>query len=279
MIQQQHRQQASGASKEVGGHQEVLQHPHLGGHTPEPPHTASLLMRGQHASGAASTQSINATSSSTAAAKPSSRGHYHSPTLHQLAAPGSGSPHALSHQVPHGGTGTAEHHLPPGHHQAAAFSYGFDSSPHSLTHMHMLQQSQMQPPQIRSLHGIPPHHLPPHMASRGIWYSPQHMAAHQMIPGAAGAEIPGHPAHSKKSAKGSKSVDMDKNRNANNNNDMPPTVAEAVPHGAPFTISRLAAPYGAMQGVGVAATPSLGQNGRLEESPLPGVSVILGRTL
>ena len=100
-----------------------------------------------------------------------------------------------------------------------------------------------------------------------------------MIPGAAGGEIPGHPSHSKKSAKGSKSVDMDKNRNANNNNDTPPTAAEVVPHGTPFTVGRLAAPYGAMQGVGVAATPTLGQNGRLEESPLPGVSVILGRTL
>ena len=278
MIQQQQHRQAAASSKEVQSHQEVLQHPHIGGHTPgEPPHSASLLMRGQHASGTSSTQSINATSSSTAAGKASSRGHYHSPSLHQLAAPGSGSPHALSHQVPHGGVGAAEHHLPPGHHQAAAFPYGFDSSTHSLTHMHMLQQSQMQPTQIRSLPGIPPHHLPPHMASRGLWYAPQHMAPHQMIPGA-GGEIPGHPAHSKKTAKGSKSADLDKNRNANNNSEM-----STIPHSSPFSISRLAAPYGGAHLVGVSATPTSGQqrfNGdHQEEGSLPAVSVILERTL
>ena len=215
--QQQHRQVAT--SKEMPSHHEVLQHPHISGHTPESPQSSSLLMRG----GSSPAQSVSVTSSSTAAGKPSSRGHYPSPqaaALHQLASPGSATAsHALSHQLPH----NAEH-LPPGAHQAAAatFPYGFDSSGHSLSHMHMLQQSQMQPQLTRPLHGVPPHHIPPHMAPRGIWYSPQHMAAHQMIPGAIGAEIPGHPGHSKKvaskSSKSATSVDSDKNRNANNNN-------------------------------------------------------------
>ena len=262
--QQQHRQAAT--SKDVPSHHDVLQHPHIGAHTPEPSQSASVLMRGQHAAGSSSAQSVNVTSSSTSVGK---RGHY--------PLPGSASPHTLSHQVPHG-AGVEGHHLPPA---GAPFPYGFDSSAHSLSHMHMLQQSQMQLPQIRSLHGVPPHHLPPHMAPRGIWYSPQHMAAHQMLPGGGVAgEIPGHPAHSKKSSKSSKSAasaDLDKNRNANNNNSMditPTATSQSIEptqeyfnlmsykssasfpssqhqhgssslssNGAQFSIDRLAAPY------------------------------------
>ena len=285
--QQQHRQVAT--SKEVPSHHEVLQHPHISGHSSESPQSSSLLMRG----GSSSAQSASVTS--TAAGKPSSRGHYPSPqaaVLHQLASPGSATTsHTLSHQVPHG----AEH-LPPGAHQAAAatFPYGFDSSAHSLSHMHMLQQSQMQPQLTRPLPGVPPHHIPPHMAPRGIWYSPQHMAAHQMIPGAIGAEIPGHPAHSKKAAsKTSKSatpVDGDKNRNANNNNASivrgAPTNQRAgstqefiitsaykspavtypsgahssssspsITPGATFSVENLASPYSGVHVMGVLTTP------------------------
>ena len=310
--QQQHRQAAAG-SKEVAGHHDVLQHPHIsGGPTPESPQSASLMMRGQHATGSSSAQSINVTSSSTAAGKASSRAHYPSQTLHQLAAQGTAAPHTLSHQVPHGVV-SADHHLPPGAHQAAAFPYGFDSSAHSLSHMHMLQQSQMQAPQIRSLPGVPPHHLSPHMASRGLWYSHQPMAAHQMLQGGS-AEIPGYPAHSKKTSKGSKSapaVDLDKNRNTNNNNaesliinGMPLTnqetdqtqefVGAAVytstssTTGAAFSVENLAAPYTTAHLVGVSTTPPppLPPSSRAlprqrlssREGALPAVSMILERT-
>jgi hypothetical protein len=309
---QQHRQAAT--SKEVQSHHEVLQHPHISGHTPESQQSSSILMRG----GSSSAQSASVTSSSTAAGKPSSRGHYQSPqaaALHQLASPGSATtPHTLSHQVPHG----AEH-LPPGAHQAAAaaaasFPYGFDSSAHSLSHMHMLQQSQMQPQLARPLPGVPPHHIPPHMAARGIWYSPQHMAAHQMIPGAIGAEIPGHPAHSKKAvSKSSKSatpVDSDKNRNTNNNN---ATIVVGVPTnqragefvnvstvtypsgvhssssspsitpGATFSVENLAASYSGAHVMGVLTTPHTPPTGQGQrfgsgEGSLPAVSTILKRT-
>ena len=296
--QQQHRQVAT--SKELPSHHEVLQHPHISGHTPESPQSSSLLMRG----GSSSAQSVSVTSSSTAAGKVSSRGHYPSPqaaALHQLTSPGSATTsHALSHQMPHG----AEH-LPPGAHQAAAaaaatFPYGFDSSAHSLSHMHMLQQSQMQPQLTRPLPGVPPHHIPPHMAPRGIWYSPQHMAAHQMIPGAIGTEIPGHPGHSKKAAgKGSKSatsVDSDKNRNANNNNvsiiggapanQRAGSTQEFITPGTTFSIQNLTAPYSGAHMMGVSVTPHApptNQRGQrfgsnAGEGSLPAVSTILERT-
>ena len=316
--QQQHRQAAAG-SKDVPSHHEVLQHPHISGsHNPESPQSASVLMRGQHATGSSSAQSISVTSSSTATGKPSSRAHYPSQALHQLAAPGGAAPHALSHQVPHG-VATADHHLPPGAHQAAAFPYGFDSSAHSLSHMHMLQQSQMQAPQIRSLHGVPPHHLPPHMASRGLWYSHQHMAAHQMLPGggAGGGEIPGYPGHSKKTSKSSKSAtsaDLDKNRNANNNNTQslnssrtPPTTSNqgtdqarefvgsstylSVPSSISGAVESLTSPYSTAQLIGLSASPTplpfppiplAAQRQRFgthEDGSLPAVSMILERTI
>ena len=313
--QQQHRQVAT--SKEMPSHHEVLQHPHISGHTSESPQSSSLLMRG---GGSSSAQSASVTSSSTAAGKPSSRGHYPSPqaaALHQLASPGSATTsHTLSHQVPHGAD-----HLPPGAHQAAVatattFPYGFDSSAHSLSHMHMLQQSQMQPQLTRSLPGVPPHHIPPHMAPRGIWYSPQHVAAHQMIPGAIGAEIPGHPAHSKKAAskssKSAVSVDSDKNRNANNNNASTNdregssrefisagaykspamtyragahslSLSQSITPGATFSVDNLAAPYSGAHVMGVSTTPhtpTTGQGERFSagEGSLPAVSTILERT-
>lgn len=273
-------------------------------------------MRGGSSSSA---QSASVTSSSTAAGKPSSRGHYLSPqaaALHQLASPGSATtPHALSHQVPHG----AEH-LPPGAHPAtaASFPYGFDSSAHSLSHMHMLQQSQIQPQLTRPLPGVSPHHLPPHMAAtRGIWYSPQHVAAHPMIPGAIGAEIPGHPAHSKKamskSSKSATSVDSDKNRNTNNNNvsvvaggPMNQRAGEfmnasmvtypsgahssssspSITPGATFSVENLAAPYSGAHVMGVLTTPHTPPTGQGQrfgsssagEGSLPAVSTILKQT-
>lgn len=315
--QQQHRQAAT--SKEMPSHHEVLQHPHISGHTSESPQSSSILMRGGSSSSA---QSVSVTSSSTAVGKPSSRGHYPSPqaaALHQLTSPGSATtPHALSHQVPHG----AEH-LPPGAHQAAAaaaasFPYGFDSSAHSLSHMHMLQQSQMQPQLTRPLPGVSPHHLPPHMAAtRGLWYPSQHMAAHSMIPGAIGAEIPGHPAHSKKamskSSKSATSIDSDKNRNTNNNNVsivvgaptnqragefmnantvMYPSGAHSssssssITPGATFSVENLAAPYSGAHVMGVLTTPitpPTGQGQRFGsssagEGSLPAVSSILKQT-
>ena len=111
-----------------------------------------------------------------------------------------------------------------------------------------------------------------------------------MIPGAIGAEIPGHPAHSKKAAsKSSKSatpVDGDKNRNANNNNvstlSRAPAIREfvnaaaykspavtypsgahsssssspSITPGATFSVESLAAPYsGGAHVMGVSATP------------------------
>ena len=280
--QQQHRQAAT-SSKDMPTHHDVLQHPrvesmaHVGSHTPaESPQATSLHLRG-HATASPSTQSINVTSSSAGIGKPSSRGHYPSPPapLHQLTSPG-GAPHTLSHQLPHG-----TEHLPPGAHQAAtaAFPYGFDSGAHSLSQMHMWQQSQMQSPQIRPLPGVPPHHLPPHMAPRGLWYPPQHMAAHQMLPSV--GEITGHPAQSKKAGKGGSksvaSVDGDKNRNTNNNNAQPlnmngnhqrlgptqefinaATYKSSVSYpssGVAFSIENLAAPYNVTHLVGVSASP------------------------
>ena len=302
--QQQHRQVAT--SKDMASHHEVLQHPHISGHASEQsPRSTSLHMRG----GSSSVQSANVTTSSTTAGgkPPSSRGHYPSPqaaALHQLASSGSAvSPHALSHQMPHG----AEH-LPPGAHQAAAaaaaasFPYGFDPSAHSLSHMHMLQQSQMQPQLTRPLHGVPPHHLPPHMAPSGLWYSPQRMAAHQMIPGAIGGEIPGHPVHSKKSggksAKSTTAVDSDKNRNTNNNNNnnvnvvggapinqvvgssqeftnaatyhqhMLPSSSSTITPGTTFSVEKLATTsYGSPLLIGMSHTPPPDQGRRFGTSP------------
>ena len=139
------------------------------------------------------------------------------------------------------------------------------------------------------------------------------MAAHQMLPSGAG-EIPGHPAHPKKSSKSSKSAasaDLDKNRNANNNNaqsanfdEAPPTNHRAgptqefisavsyksalmypspeQPTGAAFSVDRLAAPYSAAQLVGVATPPLPLPRQRFPnhevETSLPAVSVILERT-
>lgn len=150
------------------------------------------------------------------------------PTLHQFPTPGSAQHH---HQVQHAFSRpphalTPEHipHGTPTHPHAPGFPYGFEPGAHSISAMHMWQQSQMQPA-MRPIPGMHPSHLQPHLATPSLWYS-QPMAP--LMPGV--GEVPSsggdHSKVGKKSAKsGGKSSQMDGsgsqaklNQNSNNSN-------------------------------------------------------------
>ena len=157
----------------------------------------------------------------------------HPPTLHQFPTHGS-SHHQVQHafsRPPHALTPEHIPHGAPTHpHAAAAFPYGFE--PSHLSTMHMWQQTQMQPTAMRSIPGMHPSHLQPHLAPHGLWYHHQPMAP--LMPGL--GEIPSvasgdHSKIGKKPSKGtgkSSQVDvgggqakLNRNSNNSNNNESP----------------------------------------------------------
>ena len=142
----------------------------------------------------------------------------HSPSLHPLSSPVSGSS-PLAHQATHGFTQSPSSLNPdfhfPGHNHPSHpphFPYGFEHSAASLQQMHLWQSQQ---PHLSQFAGIRSSHIPGHMSAPGLWYSPTQPMPHFMP----GGEIPSH--YKKPAGKTAKPLPPDKagaNRNANNNN-------------------------------------------------------------
>ena len=147
----------------------------------------------------------------------------HSPSLHPLSSPVSGSS-PLAHQATHGFTQSPSSLNPdfhfPGHNHPSHpphFPYGFEHSAASLQQMHLWQSQQ---PHLSQFAGIRSSHIPGHMSAPGLWYSPTQPMPHFMP----GGEIPSH--YKKPAGKAAKPLPPDKagaNRNANNNNNSPIT--------------------------------------------------------
>ena len=140
----------------------------------------------------------------------------HSPSLHPLSPPVSGSS-PLAHQAAHGfaqspGSLNPDFHFAGHNHPAHPphFPYGFEHSAASLQQMHLWQSQQ---PHLSQIAGIRSSHIPTHMPPHGLWYSPTQPMPHFMQGG------DGH--YKKPAGKTAKPLPPDKaaaNRNANNNN-------------------------------------------------------------
>lgn len=143
----------------------------------------------------------------------------HSPSLHPLTSPVSGSS-PLAHQTAHGyvqspSNPSSEFHFGSHNHPShpPPFPYGFEHSAASLQQMHLWQSQQ---PHLSQIAGIRGSHIPTHMPAHGLWYSPTQPMPHFMQ----GGEIPAH--YKKSAGKTAKPLPPDKagaNRNTNNNND------------------------------------------------------------